>query len=77
MIKKKPKFSKIGYDYSNSNALFKILNLGRGKKIKLSNFIKEIENNLKIKAIINYLKKQIGDIKETFADITETQKYII
>lgn len=76
VIKKKPKPSKTGHDFSNSNAPFKILNLGRGKKIKLINFIKEIEKNLRIKVNINYLKKQKGDVKETLADITETQKYI-
>ena len=76
VIKKKPTSSKKNINSSNSTAPFKILNLGRGKKVKLMNFINEIEKNLKIKAKINYLKKQKGDVQETLSDISETKKYI-
>jgi UDP-glucuronate 4-epimerase len=54
-------------DPSKSDAPFKIYNIGRGKSVKLMDFIREIEKNLGIKAKIKYLGMQPGDIKSTFA----------
>ncbi len=56
-------------NFKNLNAPYRILNLGRGKKIKLMYFIKEIEKNLNQKAKIKYLKIQKGDIKDTLSSI--------
>ena len=47
------------------NTPFEIFNIGNSKPIKLQNFIKEIEFNLKIKAKIKYLPLQKGDIPNT------------
>ena len=60
-------------NFKNLNAPYRILNLGRGKKIKLMNFIKEIEKNLNQKAKIKYLKIQKGDIKDTLSSIKKTK----
>ena len=39
-------------------------------------FIKEIENNLKIKAKIKFLPIQKGDVKETNCNVEKLKKYI-
>tara|TARA_B110000444_G_scaffold260423_1_gene307297 strand:- start:3973 stop:4938 length:966 start_codon:yes stop_codon:yes gene_type:complete len=46
-----------------------VFNLGRSKKEKLIDMIKIIELNLNKKASINFKNIQLGDIKETYADI--------
>ena len=63
-------------DQSSSNAPFKILNLGSGKKISLFKYINIIEKQLEKKAIIKYHKMQQGDIQDSLSDIKETKKYI-
>jgi UDP-glucuronate 4-epimerase len=56
------------------NYSFEILNLGNSKGINLMDLIKAIEDKLNIKAIINFQPMQPGDIKETCADISESEK---
>ncbi len=63
--------SSIDKDYS-----FEIFNLGRGEQVNLSEVIKEIENNLEKKAILNLLPMQLGDVPETFADIEKARKML-
>ena len=53
---------------------FEIFNLGNGKKIKLMQYIKIIENKLGIKAKINLKKLQTGDVKGTLSNITKAKK---
>ena len=53
---------------------FEIFNLGNGKKIKLMQYIKIIENKLGIKAKINFKKLQTGDVKGTLSNITKAKK---
>jgi UDP-glucuronate 4-epimerase len=79
LIKKKPKKNRkwnAKEDLSSSLSPFKIVNLGNGKKVRLLKYVKIIEKILKIKAKIKFFKMQKGDIKDTNADIKETQKYI-
>lgn len=59
---------------SNSFAPYKIYNLGYGKEIKLSKFIKLIEKYIGKKANIRYLPMQPGDVHKTSADITQTER---
>ena len=61
---------------SESLAPFKILNLGNGKKIKLMEFIREIENQLGKKAKINFMEFQKGDISSSLSKLSQTKKYI-
>jgi UDP-glucuronate 4-epimerase len=61
---------------SSSIAPFKILNLSSGKKIQIMSFLREIEKNLKIKAKIKFLKKQKGDVEETYSSIKKMSNYI-
>ena len=49
-------------------ASWRVINIGNSKIQDLSDFIIEIEKNLGIKAIKNYLPMQKGDVKETYAN---------
>ena len=61
---------------SLSNSYHQIFNIGNSKKIKLLDFIKELETSFKIKAEKNFLEMQPGDVKTTFADCSKLEKYI-
>ncbi|MFL3025772.1 MAG: GDP-mannose 4,6-dehydratase [Candidatus Neomarinimicrobiota bacterium] len=58
----------------NKNYKQEIFNLGNNKSVNLLDFISIIENELNKKAIINFKPMQSGDVKETFADITESKE---
>jgi len=49
-------------------APYRVVNIGNSKKIKLLDFIEEIENILGKKAIRNYIGMQKGDVPATWAD---------
>ena len=51
-----------------------IYNLGGADSIALNDFVSLIEEHLGEKAKINYLPMQLGDVKETVADISKAQK---
>lgn len=53
---------------------FEVLNLGRGKPIKLMKFIEIVEKKLKKKSLKNFLPKQKGDVLKTFSNIQELKK---
>ena len=52
----------------------KIYNLGNNKSEKLMDFIKTIEKHLGIISDKNFLPLQPGDVKETYAEISESKK---
>ncbi len=54
----------------------KIINIAFSKKIKLMDFINEIENKIGKKANKEFLEMQLGDIKETYADANLLKKII-
>lgn len=54
------------------NAAHVILNLGNTRSEKLMDFIRLIERDLHVKALIEFKSMQDGDVYETFADISET-----
>ncbi|WP_028888608.1 NAD-dependent epimerase [Tenacibaculum ovolyticum] len=54
--------------------LYKIYNIGNNNSVKLLDFIKEIEDNLDIKAQKNMLPMQMGDVKRTWADVDDLIK---
>ncbi len=74
--KKRPKFNKKNLDPSLSTAPFNILNISSGKKVKLLDFIKEIELNLKKKSKKKFLPMQTGDIKDTLSSKKKLSKFI-
>ena len=54
---------------------YEIYNIGNNKPVFLKNYINEIEKNLKIKARINYLPLQQGDIFKTQADTKKLRNH--
>ena len=60
----------------NNNYQCEIFNLGNNKSEKLMNFINQIEKELNIKAIIEFLPMQAGDMYETYADISKSNKML-
>ena len=75
-IKKIPQKKNKASISNSKNAPFTILNIGGGKKVKLMDFIKEIEKNLSIKAKIKFLPLQQGDVLQTSCDTRKIKKYI-
>ncbi|MEH7179365.1 NAD-dependent epimerase [Neobacillus vireti] len=61
-------------DPSTSHAPFKIYNIGNHNPVRLMDFINTLENLIGKKAKIDFLPMQPGDVKETYADITDLQK---
>lgn len=59
---------------SKSDKLHNLYNLGNNRAEKLMDFIQELEKQLNTKARLDLLPMQPGDVKETIADITESQK---
>jgi UDP-glucuronate 4-epimerase len=55
---------------------YKILNLGNNNPTKLKKFIQIIEEKLKIKAIRNNLKMQVGEVKNTISSNEQLKKII-
>ncbi|MBY7110650.1 NAD-dependent epimerase [Bacillus sp. 17RED48] len=60
-------------DPSSSYAPYKIYNIGNNTPIKLMNFINILEKLIGKKAKIEFLPMQQGDVKETYADISDLQ----
>lgn len=61
---------------SESHAPYKIYNIGNSKPVKLTRFIKVLEDALGVKAEKNFMDMQAGDVLRTFADVTDLQKTI-
>jgi len=57
--------------HSNTNAPFRIFNIGNNTPIRLLDFITEIEDALEAKADIDLLPMQQGDVIETYANIDD------
>jgi UDP-glucuronate 4-epimerase len=61
-------------DPSTSHAPYKIYNIGNNSPVRLMDFINTLEVLIDKKANIEFLPMQPGDVKETYADITDLQK---
>ena len=69
LTQKIPGESPVCKDDSLSDAApFRIVNIGNSQKIKLLDFIDEIERVLDKKAVRNYMEMQKGDVPATWAD---------
>ena len=75
-IQKSKNIKKINNDPSISDCPYEIFNIGGGKPTELMKYIKEIENNLKKKALIKYTAIQPGDIKSTYCSTIKLKKAI-
>ena len=60
----------------DSDIKFDIFNLGNSKPVKINDFIILLENMLQKKAIKNMLPIQKGEVSETYADISKSQKIL-
>ena len=77
LLKKPPKKMKKIFkknDPSESNAPFKIYNIGNNNPKKLKEFVKAIEDKVGKKAKINLKPLQKGDVYETYADTSKIYK---
>jgi len=78
---KKPPTQDKSFDTSNPNpatswAPHRIFNIGNSNPESLKDYIKEIENNLGIKAKKELLPIQPGDVPATFSDCTSLESFI-
>ena len=61
----------------DNNYKCEIFNLGNNQSESLKDFIQIIEKEINpLKAKINYMPMQSGDMKETYADIKKVSKYV-
>ena len=65
------KWSGIKPDPASSVAPYKLYNIGANKQVKLLDFIKQIEKVLGMKAILNMMELQAGDVLKTHADVED------
>ncbi|MGE7766817.1 NAD-dependent epimerase [Peribacillus sp. NPDC096540] len=65
------KWDRANPDPSSSYAPYKIYNIGNNNPIKLMDFINTLEKLIGKKAKIEFLPMQPGDVKETYADISD------
>lgn len=66
-------WDRVNPDPSSSYAPYKIYNIGNNNPIKLIDFINILEKLLGKKANMKLLPMQPGDVKETYADISDLQ----
>lgn len=77
VINKSNPFSKVYKEnLSPKMELAKVFNVGSNRPVKLLDYINAIERALKIKARLNFLPKQLGDVENTHANIDELFKYV-
>ena len=58
-------------DPATSFAPYRIYNIGNNRPVELLHFIEILEKNLRMKARMNFLPMQPGDVPETYADVDE------
>lgn len=63
-------------DLSESFAPYKVYNIGNNKPVKLMKFINILEDKLGKEADKNYMEMQPGDVKRTYADVSDLEKDI-
>jgi len=66
-----PKWRSDAPDPASSNAPFRIYNIGNNQPVELMRYIEVLEECLGRKATRNMLPLQLGDVPDTFADISD------
>lgn len=69
-----PNWSGDNPDPSSSSSPYRLYNIGSNNPVQLMDFIKEIELNLGLKAIINMMPMQPGDVRKSHADVENLLK---
>ena len=57
-----------------NGARSKVYNIGNNKPVALKEFVSALEEAIGVKAKIEYLPMQPGDVYRTYADISELEK---
>lgn len=68
--KENPDFDRLNPDPSSSSAPYRVFNIGNNSPVKLMDFITNIEEQLGVKAKIEFMPLQMGDVPSTYADVT-------
>jgi len=76
VIKKIPSRNNLNKKKNKKFVPHQILNIGNNNPQKVINFIKAIENNLKIKANIKFTKIQLGDVPKTHSSTKKIKSWI-
>ena len=71
-----PNWDRMSPDPSSSYAPYKIYNIGNNQPVKLLDFIETLESLLGVKAKMEFLPMQPGDVEATYADIDDLQKAV-
>lgn len=58
-------------DPATSSAPYKLFNIGNSSPVKLIKYIETIEETVGKKAKMNFLPMQLGDVPETYADVSD------
>ena len=66
-----PQWSSDNPDSATSNAPWRIYNIGNNNPVELMDYIKAIEEGLGLKAELNLLPLQPGDVPDTYADVDD------
>lgn len=61
-------------DPATSNAPFRIYNIGNNNPVELLDYIKALETHLGVKAQLNLMPLQPGDVPDTMADVSELER---
>ena len=56
---------------SSSTAPYRVYNIGNNKPVELMSFIGEIEKNIGVKANIEFMEMQAGDVTDTWANVDD------
>ena len=69
-----PSFNGKNPDPATSNAPYRVFNIGNNKPVQLLDFIHTLERHLGVKATLDLLPMQPGDVVSTMADVSELEK---
>jgi UDP-glucuronate 4-epimerase len=69
-----PNWSGLDPDPASSSAPYRLYNIGSNRPIQLMDYVQEIEKNLGVKAKLNLMPMQDGDIKKSHADVNALVK---
>ena len=79
MIDKSPLESTVSdllLNLDTGTALYRILDIGNNKSIKLTDFIDALQKSIRKKAMIDNKPMQEGDVKSTHADVKASEANI-
>ena len=69
-----PNWSGLDPDPASSTAPYRLYNIGSNRPIQLMDYVQEIEKNLGVKAKLNLMPMQGGDVKKSHADVDDLVK---